>query len=102
LKSHLIASDYPRAWAEYNQRWVAAWAIPLALVAVGLATEIVTGFLIAALVAYAVLYLRFVKWPCPRCGEPFTMGDAHRIVRSKHCINCGLARNTTPEEHKRA
>jgi endogenous inhibitor of DNA gyrase (YacG/DUF329 family) len=106
VKSQLDIPEYPRAWAEYTRRWLAAWVLPLLLVICYVGSERVTGrhpwtgLLIAAFVTYLILYLRFVQWPCPRCGKRVTMPEAHRIVRAKKCPYCGLplrARDFTPE-----
>ena len=105
MKSQLDISEYPHAWAEYTRRWLAAWVVPLFLVICYVGSEAVTGrhpwtgLLIAAFVTYVILYLRFVRWPCPRCGKRVTMPEAHRIVRAKKCPYCGLllrARDFTP------
>jgi hypothetical protein len=108
LKSQLQLSEYPRAWADYNRRWYAAWMIPLALLACYLASAFaaagrpLTWILIAAFAVYVVLYLRFVRWPCPRCGKHFTMPDGRSMFRAKKCTYCGLQRNTIPEASKHA
>ena len=100
MKSRIDIAEYPRAWAEYNGRWYASWMIPLVLVACAVACHFQGWLMIAALVAYTFFYLRFVYWPCPRCGKQFTKADWRRIERSKRCLNCGLARGSIPTESK--
>lgn len=99
VKSRLDIAEYPRAWAEYNRRWYASWGVPLILVGCYISSwafggeRIQTLLILAAGATYIALYLRFMRWPCPRCGEQFTMGHWRRIERSDRCINCGLPRN---------
>jgi hypothetical protein len=96
-------SDYSRAWAEYNRRWAMAWSIPLIflvcafLIEMFISAEILGWTLGATFLVYCVLYLRFLRWPCPRCGKQFTMADMRRIERSDKCLQCGLPRNEIPE-----
>ena len=76
-------------WAEYRRRRTLTWALPLLLVVVAFAFSITTYYdgpwlFIAAIIALAVLKLLwFQRWPCPRCGKPFT--------QPKQCWHCGLA-----------
>lgn len=101
MKSTLKTSDYPRAWAEYKNRWRAAWAIPLLLLGCYIATGILntgkplTWVLVAAFLAYVVLYIRFLRWPCPRCGHPFTVATPRGVFRASKCTYCGLPLNYT-------
>ena len=83
--------EYSRAWVAYQRRWLAAWVIPLILVICYVASGFRTVLLVIAFGAYVVFYLRFIYWPCPRCGKRFTMAEAHRIVRAEKCIYCGLS-----------
>ena len=100
LKSQLQTNDYRRAWVEYNRRWYAAWVIPLALVLVALLTfnsRALGWMLMAAVLAYGFLYVRFVRWPCPRCGEGFTMPTVRGVFRAEKCTYCRLERNAIPD-----
>jgi hypothetical protein len=110
LKSRLPVSEYPQAWAEYNQRWYAAWiSLPLMFLSLLMAKAKLIGIGPAALAAIAlaaaqlVLWLRFIQWPCPRCGNTFK-SDAtlhgKPIVRPDKCAYCGLLRNMVPGELK--
>ena len=96
MRSRLPVSEYPRQWAEYNRRWYAAWTIPLALVLITLFAldhrAMAWGLIIACL-AYALLYTRFIRWPCPRCGYGFTKPNAYSMYRANCCKICGLRRN---------
>lgn len=97
FESKLDISQYPAAWAEYRRRWLVAWAVPLTIVM----SYILSGgrwtvLLAAAVIAYVPLYLRFVRWRCPRCGQQFTMPD--RVIRrAKKCMYCGLPVGWTAE-----
>ncbi len=73
-----------------------AWIVPLLLLGSYLVSAFVsrgkpwTWLLVSALVAYAVLYIRFIRWPCPRCGNQSTRPSSHGIFCSKRCTFCGL------------
>jgi hypothetical protein len=101
MKSRLDVSQYPQAWEEYNRRWILAWTIPLALVAGYFGSGLASGrwpwsgLLILAFLSYAILYIRFVRWPCPRCGRPFTPPMRTGVIRAKACMFCGLPTGTT-------
>src|ERR1700722_3181099 len=93
MKTVLDPSDYPKAWAEYQRRWRAAWIIPLLLLALSLATAFPKGnpspwLFIVTVVAYGVFYIRFVSWPCPRCGRQYTRSTRTGIFRSKEYPYC--------------
>src|SRR5580698_3118595 len=89
LDGKLDISQYPAAWAEYRRRWLAAWAIPLTIVAPCILGGRWRILVVVAVIAYVPLYVRFVHWPCPRCGLQFTMPD--RVLRrAKKCMYCGL------------
>gem|GEM_PF-3402175 len=102
MKSRLQAAKYPSAWTEYDRRFYTAWIVPLLILLCYLGTALpkdsrqLTWVLISAVVAYTILYIRFIRWPCPRCGKRFTMPDPRRIIRSKKCSYCGLPRNAAP------
>lgn len=99
MKSADQISDYSHAWAEYNRRWRAAWAVPLLLFGCYLATAFVndgkpwTWILVLAVLTYVVLYIRFIGWPCPRCKRQFTMSTQRGVFRARSCIHCGLPRS---------
>jgi hypothetical protein len=74
-----------------------AWAIPLALIILAILNSGTSARPVAPLIAfsvpilaYAVLYFRFVRWPCPRCGKPFTQGRPYGLPYQKTCQFCGL------------
>ena len=71
-----------------------AWALPLALIMVAFAFSLTTHYdgpwlFIVAIIALAVLHLWFERWPCPRCGKPFTQ-PKRDLTYSKQCQHCGL------------
>ena len=96
-----MSKDGQRAvvWSEYRRRRTLTWAIPLTLFAMGL-TPGMSGYyngpwlFVIAIIAVGVLQeLWFQRWPCPRCGKPFTWTTWTRsaIAYSKQCRHCGLA-----------
>ena len=42
----------------------------------------------------AVSWIRFLFWPCPRCGEHFHTKwyGLASLTRGRRCVHCGLAR----------
>jgi hypothetical protein len=117
----LPVSEYTRAWATYNRRWVASWII----LAIVILYAIMAAFFrpshgptskgslilwVAAIAAVQLIfYFRFIQWPCPRCGKPFNQmvlepqrkfKCAAPFSRFERCQHCGLRRNTVPEESK--
>jgi hypothetical protein len=97
VQSHLPIEEYPKAWAEYQRRWLLSW-VPSLIVFLFCAASATTGIgrptplLLLAFAFYLVGYLRFISWHCPRCDKRFTFPDAHRIERSDSCLFCGLKR----------
>lgn len=106
MDSRPESQQYAPAWAEYNRRWFAAWLIPLALLLCYLASAVDTSghpktwILVVAFGVYAALYLRFIRWRCPRCGRRFTTPDPYSMRRSKACRYCGLQREAGPESER--
>lgn len=43
--------------------------------------------------ALAALYLHLVRWPCPRCGKPFSVTWGTRGGFNDKCVRCGLPLN---------
>lgn len=96
MKTKARADNGMEVWIEYRRRRTLAWAIPVALCGVAFAVSFVSRndqkLMVAfflPLLAFVVLYERFVLWPCPRCGKPFTM-PKRDLTFEKKCCNCGL------------
>ena len=49
--------------------------------------------------AFAVSFLRWQQFRCPRCGESFyrRRGDYNNMFRA-NCANCGLEKGSNPPE----
>src|SRR5260370_34104338 len=91
------ATETRVVWAAYRRRRTLAWTIPVVLLIFAILKSSSGGSFVtpriafsAPIVAYAVLYLRFVRWPCPRCGKPFTQGQPYGLPYQKACQFCGL------------
>jgi Zn-finger nucleic acid-binding protein len=92
-----MGNDGERAavWAEYRRRRTLTWTLPLVLIVVAFAFSITTHYggpwlFIAAIITLTVLKaLWFQRWPCPRCGKPFTQ-PKRGLTYSKQCRHCGL------------
>jgi ribosomal protein S27AE len=108
IKALVQSNDTRFVWAEYRRRRTVAWTIPLALLIAAVMNssserKILNpriAFSIPVLV-YAALYIRFVRWPCPRCGEPFTMPQARGMPYQKNCPYCGPALWSDPGDPER-
>ena len=35
---------------------------------------------------------RLIRWPCPRCGQPFFAALWYNNEWANHCVNCKLAK----------
>jgi hypothetical protein len=91
-----LRSDYMRSW-----RWLGVAGVLLILLtafADKLPNPIRIGlfvlWLVAALASVAVMYVRqlkWIRWPCPRCGCAFR-GLLWRPLTPKTCVYCGLPR----------
>jgi hypothetical protein len=111
----LPVSEYPRAWAEYNRRWVFMWLGFLALAAYFVWVMIVVkshfpnlskserkllwGVLfVPGLIVCMIPYFRFDAWPCPRCGISFSDWRNKWPLRPERCHACGLRRGALTNE----
>ena len=92
-------TDYAAAWAQYRRvrrSMLVAWLgpFPVVLFVIFNQHSLPYGTVIAWLVALGWLgtfwhfNLRWVSWPCPRCGAPFI--DIWSITH-RRCANCRLA-----------
>jgi len=39
---------------------------------------------------------RIVRWPCPRCAQPWLSGQEPQLRSSRRCANCGLGLYEAP------
>src|ERR1700733_2867248 len=90
--------EYQSEWRAYNRRWLTACiSLPAgATLAILLTTYWhhlnAFEFMPICVGPYIFFYLRFVRLPCPRCGNRVTIPDAHRIERADSCGRCGFRR----------
>ncbi len=77
-------------------RWVLVAGIPVGIAAallwsvMSLAIVVVWALVMAGGVSYAELS------PCPQCGKAFFRAGAYHNSFAKACLNCGLAKWSTP------
>jgi hypothetical protein len=102
LQYRHLRSDYMRSW-----KWVAgtgAALIALTAFADRLPNSIAVGLfalcllaVLASFVAVNLKQLKWLRWPCPRCGCAFR-GLWRRPWMPKNCVYCGLPRegNSAP------
>jgi hypothetical protein len=116
MDSRLPASEYPKAWKEYNRRWYAVWLglvisvawfivmshpqkrafIPFGSdLAKNLHTKVIA--IGPAVVILMAPYIWFFSWACPRCGFDFTDRRKKIPLRSDECCFCKLRRNAVSE-----
>ena len=94
---------YAAAWKTYRGRWILACLSLLGsfglviLFAVFLPGVPEVLAVLLGVSPCIVCYLWFLRWPCPRCGQRFTMPDAHALKRSERGLHCGLKRNFIPD-----
>jgi len=77
------------------------WAIPAAVVFIASLLALTDRYngpwvFIAAVITFGVLYFWFERWPCPRCGKPFTH-PKRDLTFSQKCCHCGLDLWKQPE-----
>jgi hypothetical protein len=103
MQNVIDPTEYAAAWNAYRLRWIITWLCLLAGSASGVVlakyVPSVPGTLavLACMIPFTISYLWFLRWRCPRCGERFTMADAHGLKRSKRCRHCGLAKDFIPD-----
>lgn len=114
LTSRLPLSQYPRAWAQYNRRWLLMWLGFLALIAYCIMIlmfmhshfpdfnkserRTVFGFLmLPGIIACMLPYFWFNSWLCPRCGLSYS-GDSKLPIRAERCQFCRLRRGSVPQQ----
>jgi hypothetical protein len=94
---------YPEQWIEYRRRHLVA-SIGLvagfpAVVAIAIAIKLLgvenptAAFAVLAII-WAGLWgwsaFRVVRFPCPRCGQPFLANQEPQFQATRCCSNCGL------------
>jgi endogenous inhibitor of DNA gyrase (YacG/DUF329 family) len=52
---------------------------------------------IIAFISVGALHLWFNRWPCPRCGKPYTE-PKRDLTYSEQCQHCGLGLWKDPED----
>ena len=45
-------------------------------------------------VAFAIVAFRLVRFPCPRCGEPYFYTTTRRVPFTNWCLHCGLPKGS--------
>ncbi len=98
---HLKPTDpYFACWLERKRRtrqfWLAFLAWPFATVALSVIWQSLlkdSSFFWVLLVTVPPLVffrLRQVRWPCPRCGNPFYASGFLYRAFANSCLHCGL------------
>jgi hypothetical protein len=117
LASVIVPCANGPPWDEYKRRrrafWIAyllspLWLFPLAMVeelfaARGVDAQnpvSVVAVVLPPLICLAVLYLRWLFWPCPQCGKPFRVGWFVRLGLPRWCANCRLPMWQVPGKGK--
>jgi len=95
-------NNYREHWRRYRKLRnlsVLLWAayVPAVLTVTLLGSAIFNsytpGFVLggAWLVVFLVVGIRFVHWPCPRCGQSFSgTWWSNKGLLAKECAHCGL------------
>ena len=103
-----------RQWAEFRRRrarYFIAGAIAFAMLVAGVKFAVRSGSstpvaisVVAAIVIIAVLGIPYLKWRCPRCGNPFVskrlLGLMYREPFARQCVHCKLPIGASHEDEK--
>lgn len=103
------SQSIPESWRGYRQRnrvavWLLVGGLALAVV-VAIAVKVLLGasgeFIFLGTVvlwgaAWGYAALRVVRWPCPRCGQPWLSNQQARLGAPRVCANCGLGLYEAP------
>jgi hypothetical protein len=94
-------NNYEQAWSERrklrNQFFLIYLAyVPvvfvIAFITVRLFHTLIVGFVAAFawMIVWIVSWIRFIAFPCPRCGKPFLLNWRKPHQWPRYCLHCGL------------